>query len=395
VKAFCTKLWVIAIQTLLSISLIANAYAHKPSDAFMIIESLAESKTVSIRLSLALTDIDAAIESLDENQDRQLTFSEFKAASGAIESLVKREVVIHCGATPLSVAWQLDDSSESSALEKRNDGTYARLKTAVTCALPEAVHMQYRLFELIDTTHRLLVTNMLGSVESLQVASPSEKTFLLRAGGGSNSSAVDVGKANASGLATLFTFIVEGFTHLAIGWDHLAFILVLVLPFTLWRRNSHGLSLDWPTCKRLLFVISAFTVGHCVTLVLVTLQIITVTGRWIEPTIALTIVVSAALNLMPDLKALRIWIPLVFGTIHGLGFSTVLSELDISAGSRLMALIGFNLGIEFGQIAFVASWALAQYWLIRWSGYLRWVVMGGSAILMLAAIMLTIIRTSS
>ncbi len=371
-------------------SFVGVVHAHKPSDAFMVFEAS------SARLSLALKDIDAAIDSLDENQDRQLTFAEFKLAIPAIEALVRKEVTIHCGSDKLGARWRIDNSSESSALEKRNDGTYVRLKADFSCVNDQPLQLQYRLFEGIDTSHRLLISNLLGAVETVAVASPSDGLVTLRGGKVAIGAAAGLAvKESSSALSTLLNFIVEGFIHLAIGWDHLAFILVLVLPFMLWKPNNQSYLIDWAACKRLLYVISAFTLGHCLTLVLVTLNIITITGQWVEPTIALTIVISAALNLMPDVKAPRVWVPLVFGTVHGLGFSSVLSELDISEGSRLIALIGFNLGIELGQIAFVVVWAVAQYGLIRFKGYVRWVVMGGSTVLMLAAVMLTIVRASA
>ncbi len=380
-----------AFSLCIFVTVIGTAQAHKPSDAFMVFEPS------SVRLSLALKDIDAAIESLDENQDRQLTYAEFKLAIPAIEVLVKKDVTLYCGSNILNSGWRIDESTEASALEKRNDGTYVRLKADITCLNDQAMQLQYRLFEEIDTSHRLLVSNLLGSVETVSAASPSERLLILRGSGGAIKSSATDSKPdkNSSALSTLTNFIVEGFTHLAIGWDHLAFILVLVLPFMLWEKNGQKYQLDWAACKQLLCVVSAFTLGHCLTLVLVTLNVITITGQWVEPTIALTIVISAALNLMPEVKAPRVLMPLVFGTIHGLGFSSVLSELGISSGSRLMALVGFNLGIELGQIAFVVLWAIAQYGLIRFKGYMRWVVMGGSTVLMLAAVMLTIVRASA
>jgi hypothetical protein len=378
---------VVALFLWLSLALFGNAQAHKPSDAFLSIEPASGTQKVDLQLSLALKDLDAAIETLDENNDRQLTHAELKAAKVEIEALVKKDVIVQCGPNPAIFGWQFDESPNLSALEKRNDGTYVRLKAEVSCPSANSLQLQYRLFEDIDTSHRLLVSNLLGVVESVSVASPSKNLVLLRNGGGM--------KESASAAATFFNFIVEGFTHLAIGWDHLAFILVLVLPYVLWKSSALTYVFDWRAGKRLLYVISAFTVGHCVTLVLVTLNIITVTGQWVEPTIALTIVISAALNLMPEVKAPRVWMPLIFGTVHGLGFSSVLSELEISAGSRLLALIGFNLGIELGQIVFVMIWAALQYGLIRLQGYVRWVVVGGSAVLMVAAVMLTIVRASA
>jgi HupE / UreJ protein len=377
----------IAIFLCLAFTISGNVHAHKPSDAFMTIESTPVAQKVNVRLSLALKDIDAAIETLDENNDRQLTFAELKKSRVEIENLVGKEVVVQCGSNSTSVTWQFDQSQDVSPLEKRNDGTYVRLKAEVSCASASSLQLQYRLFEDIDMSHRLLISNLLGVTESVSVASPSNNFVLLRNGGNV--------KEAASAVATVMNFIIEGFTHLAIGWDHLAFILVLVLPFMLWKKNQAAYDFDWHSGKRLLYVISAFTVGHCVTLVLVALNIITVTGQWVEPTIALTIVISAALNLMPEVKAPRVWMPLIFGTIHGLGFSSVLSELEISAGSRLLALVGFNLGIELGQIVFVALWAALQYGLVRLQGYARWVVTGGSIVLMVAAVMLTIVRASS
>jgi hypothetical protein len=373
-----------------------NVYAHKPSDAFLRIDStnLSTSKNIHLQLSLALKDLDAAVENLDDNQDRQLTFAEFKSAIPAIKDLIQKEVTFYCGDSPSKLNWRIDDLSASSALEKRNDGTYVRLKAELNCAVANSLQLQYRLFENIDTSHRLLMTNTIGSSEVLQVGAPSETPLLLKGTTESIGVFSKVEKTKASAMATLFAFIVEGFTHLAIGWDHLAFILVLVLPYTLWRANLESLNIDWSNVKKLLFVISAFTAGHCLTLVLVTLQIVTVTGQWVEPTIALTIAITAALNLMPDVKAPRLWIPLVFGTIHGLGFSSVLGELDVSTDSRLAALIGFNLGIELGQVAFVAIWAALQYWLIRWKGYGRWIMNGGSSALMFAAVVLVIVRTT-
>jgi HupE / UreJ protein len=368
---------------------VGSVSAHKPSDAFMTVEPL------SIRLSVALKDLDAAIETIDENEDRKLTFAEFKAATSSIEALIQKEVSLRCGVSPLNLRWRIDESSQSSALEKRNDGTYVRLTSGASCHKNEPIQLQYRLFETIDTSHRLLITNQLGAADALQVTAPSEKFVQLRSDSAALIGAAASTKTELSIVATLLNFVIEGFTHLAIGWDHLAFILVLVLPFTLWRMSKKAYTLDWICFKRLIFVVSAFTVGHCITLVLVTLNLVQITGQWVEPTIALTIVISAALNLMPDIKAPRLLLALAFGTIHGLGFSSVLSELDISAGSRLAALVGFNIGIELGQIVFVMLWALAQYWLIRWNGYRRWVLMLGSTVLMLGAVVLVIFRTSA
>jgi HupE / UreJ protein len=384
--------WLVVL--VLTINAGLTAHAHKPSDAFLAIEP------GEMTLSVALKDLDLVIESLDENQDRQITFGEFKAAQNEILAIVTKELSIQCDGTAMVLRWQLDTAQGSTALEKRNDGTYSRLKALFNCPLSGVIQMQYRLFENVDSSHRLLITNTLGSVEVVSATSPSEKFLALRSSitkttteGSLDQQASPVLKVSA--MPTFFSFLSQGFLHLAVGWDHLAFILVLVLPFTLWKLQASNTSLDWLMCRRLLLVVSAFTVGHSLTLLLASLNLVSVSANWVEPSIALTIAISAALNLMPEFRTHRLWIPLVFGTIHGLGFSSVLTEMNISSTSKLSALSGFNIGIELGQIAFVIVWALLQYWLLRWQGYLRWIVMGGSAVLMMAAVALTIVRATS
>jgi hypothetical protein len=379
-----------------------TAHAHKPSDAFLAIEPGA------ITLSVALKDLDLVIESLDENQDRQITFGEFKAAQNEILAIVTKELSIQCDGAATALRWKLDrdkdrdrnNAQDSTALEKRNDGTYSRLKAPFDCPPSGVIQMQYRLFENVDSSHRLLITNTLSSVEVVSATSPSDKFVPLRANvtlantaGSAERQAVP--RSAINGATTFFSFLNQGFLHLMVGWDHLAFILVLVLPFTLWKLQASNTSLNWQMCRRLLLVVSAFTIGHSLTLLLATLNLVSVNANWVEPTIALTIAISAALNLMPEFKVRRLWIPLVFGTIHGLGFSSVLTEMNVSAASKFSALLGFNIGIELGQITFVGVWALLQYWLLRWQGYLRWIVMGGSAVLMMAAVALTIVRATS
>jgi HupE / UreJ protein len=387
----CVK-WLVAF--VLTIGAGLTAQAHKPSDAFLAIESGA------LTLSVALKDLDLVVEGLDENQDRQITFGEFKAAKNEILAIVTKELSMQCDGLAIELRWQLDTAQDSTALEKRNDGTYSRLKALFDCPLSSVIQMQYRLFENVDSSHRLLITNTLSSVEVVSAASPSEKLVVLRSSsapvattGTAKQHAASASKLNS--LTTFFSFLSQGFLHLVVGWDHLAFILVLVLPFTLWKLQTSNTSLDWLMCRRLLLVVSAFTVGHSLTLLLATLNLVSVSANWVEPTIALTIAISAALNLMPEFRVSRLWIPLIFGTIHGLGFSSVLTEMNISATSRFSALLGFNVGIELGQIAFVGIWALLQFWLLRWQGYLRWIVLGGSTVLMMAAVALTIVRATS
>jgi len=104
--------------------------------------------------------------------------------------------------------------------------------------------------------------------------------------------------------------------------------------------------------RRLLMVITAFTVAHSVTLALAVLNVVTPPGNVVEPIIALSIVYVGADNLLVRTgRDMRVWIALVFGLIHGFGFASVLREMGLPSGALGWSLFSFNLGVEIGQIA--------------------------------------------
>lgn len=131
-----------------------------------------------------------------------------------------------------------------------------------------------------------------------------------------------------------------GVEHIIGGIDHLLFLLALL-------ALSRGV---WPTVK----IVTAFTVAHSITLSLAALGLVHVPAR-IEPLIAASIVWVAVENLVAPAGVGRRWlIAAAFGLVHGLGFASALIELDLSRETLVRALIGFNVGVEVGQLAFVA-----------------------------------------
>ena len=133
----------------------------------------------------------------------------------------------------------------------------------------------------------------------------------------------------------------------------------------------------WP----LLRTITAFTIGHSITLVLATLGFTSASPAWVEPVIAASIAFTALLNIypVPLLRAERL--ALVFGLVHGYGFAGLLIEAAAPAGLRPWALAGFNLGVEAGQLTAVAAWVLLSQLVVRQPWYGSVVVRGGSSLL--------------
>lgn len=371
-----------------------SAWAHKASDAYLRVAAAgdadpARADAVALQLSLALKDVDAALDLLDADGDRQLTWGEIKQATPAVAAWVGKGIRWQCGDAVLDPAWRFE------ALEQRTDGRYIRMATALECGATQALALDYRLMQGIDPTHRLLVSGQLGGQPLAAVLAPDgrSRTDLRTVGG---STAAPEAATARSGPATLAHFVSEGVHHILEGYDHLAFLLALLLPITLLRRHGAAQAVPaagpWGGVKALLLTVTSFTVGHSVTLVLAGLGWVTVSGNWVEPAIAISIGVSALLNLFP-VKGLRSdLLALCFGLVHGLGFSGALVEAGVSGGLLVWALAGFNLGVEAGQLMVVAVWCAVSLLLARWSGYRTVVVKGGSVALIVLSLYWTMQR---
>jgi hypothetical protein len=149
-------------------------------------------------------------------------------------------------------------------------------------------------------------------------------------------------------LAVMQTFIPSGIHHIMIGPDHILFLVGLLL-----------LGGGWTTLVK---IVTAFTLGHSLTLSLAALNVVTPPARVIEPAIALSIVFVGADNLVRgEGKDLRAWAALVFGLVHGFGFANVLREFGLPREALGWSLFSFNFGVEIGQLAIVlvVSTALA------------------------------------
>jgi len=174
------------------------------------------------------------------------------------------------------------------------------------------------------------------------------------------------------------SFLWLGVEHILIGWDHLLFLLVLLL------RGGGWLSIAK--------IITAFTVAHSITLTLAALDVVTLPDRLVEAVIALSIAYVAAENLLPRPAASRRWIvSFTFGLVHGFGFSSVLRELGLPTQGLVLSLLGFNLGVEAGQALVVALVlpALMVLRTTRWEGRVVW---GSSTAILLVGVALFVER---
>ncbi len=250
---------------------------------------------------------------------------------------------------------------------------------ASPCALPAEPALGYALFAEVDPTHRgILKIERAGEPVRLRLLDPAQGVAPRPAPGAASGAAAAAG-AQAGGADA--SFLREGIHHILTGYDHVLFLLCLLLPAAMrrtpagWRPvESPGQAL-WPVVG----IVTAFTVAHSITLALAALKIATLPAWFVEPAIAVTIVVAALDNLVPVFRLPRGAVTFAFGLVHGFGFAGVLGELDLPAGAFAWALLRFNLGLELGQLAIVSAAVALLYAARRWRGYPRWVIGAGSA----------------
>jgi hydrogenase/urease accessory protein HupE len=181
----------------------------------------------------------------------------------------------------------------------------------------------------------------------LTIRTPNgSKEFAL--GEGVREASLDITQPLATGW---LDFVWLGIEHILSGYDHLLFLVALL-------ATARGF---WGIVK----IVTAFTLAHSITLTLASLGLVTVPSRVIEPMIAVSIVWVALENIFAsDPARRRALISFAFGLVHGFGFATALQELNLTRSAIARGLVGFNLGVELGQLAFVAAFFPILVWLL-------------------------------
>ncbi|MEO6366111.1 MAG: HupE/UreJ family protein [Luteimonas sp.] len=310
---------------------IAPAVAHTLSVSHLDVQ-VDDAGDARVELDLALRDLALTLP-IDANRDEAITWGELQAQRDAIETLVLSKVTLMrlsstCRLTPTGLATRRYD-----------DGMYAVLQLAARCPLTGTLRIDYRLLFDRDPQHRALITVRQAGKVSSGIAR-AEATVV---------------EARLEGGNPFVDFVREGIHHILLGYDHLAFLISLLLPAALVRtarrwQPSPGLRSSF---LHILGIVTAFTVAHSVTLSLAALGWITPASRWVEAAIAASVLLAALNNLWPVVTR-RVWVVgFLFGLIHGFGFAGALAELGLPRQSRLLALFGFNLGVELGQLGVV------------------------------------------
>ena len=353
------------------------ALAHKPSDSYLAV--VVEGAAVRGQWDIALRDLEFAL-GLDADGNGEITWGELKARRGEIEGYALARLKVFAGQKACAL------KPSSFLVDDHSDGAYAVLRFDIDCgtaagrpaSAPDKLDLAYSLFFDLDPTHRGLLRFERGGSAATHVLSPERPRLTLHAG-------------EVTLLSQFLDYLKEGVWHIWIGFDHILFLLSLLLPAVLvrhgreWQAASRFSDVFWEVLK----VVTAFTVAHSITLSLAALSVISLPSRLVESTIALSVVLAALNNLKPLVAEKRWMVAFLFGLIHGFGFASVLADLGLPQNALLLALVGFNLGVETGQLAIVALF-LPLAFLLRGTGFYRRGVftLGSAAIALVAAVWL-------
>jgi hypothetical protein len=310
-----------------------NAFAHKPSDSYLFLQENGQ-----LRWDIALRDLEQAI-GLDKNQDGQLTWGELKQQEATMSAYaLSRFQVQEEGKT-------CDLRLAQLQINEHTDGAYVALHLQSDCSFAAADNLafKYQLLFDIDPTHRGILLDQRAGLKAGSMIFSKQQTEL------------SIAPEQLSAWSTFVNYIVEGVYHIWIGLDHLLFISMLILPavLTVNARQWQEVNSFKPALFNLLKVITAFTVAHSLTLSLAALEIVSLPSRLVESAIALSIIVLALNIFYPIIKHDQWWLAFGFGLLHGFGFASVLMELELPKTMLLQALVGFNVGVELGQLMLV------------------------------------------
>lgn len=342
------------------------AQAHKPSDSYLSLN--VHEQRIDGQWDIALRDLDFVI-GLDADGNGELTWDEVRARHTDIAAYAMSRLSLSSNTEVCSA------TVHEQLIDDHTDGAYSVLRFSAVCAEPiKTLIVEYRLLFDVDPQHKGLLKLQNRGTTSTAVFSPDTATqkFTL---------------AEPDRLTQFSDFLKTGVWHIWIGFDHILFLLSLLLPAVLiWSDKKWRAARSFKSAFVDVFkIVTAFTLAHSITLTLATLQIIALPSRLVESAIAVSVIFAALNNIFPMIPTRR-WIAAFgFGLIHGFGFASVLFDLGLPQNSLLLALVGFNIGVELGQLAIVTVFLPLAYSLRESWFYRRLVLIGGSALIVLIA----------
>ena len=321
----------------------SSAAAHALGQSYIFLRVYHDS--ITVRVEMTVDDLNRVLQ-LGRGTGKGMTRDQVGTNLDAVMGYVRPRLYVGTGGRELPLQFTSYD------LQRFNDSEYVLLRFAVKGLerLPEQLEVGFPVLFEIDPRHR----NLLVVEHNWRTGTFNDESNVALIFSPANSrQTLDL--SNSSVLSGFVGFVRLGMWHIWIGLDHILFLLALILPAVLVRRADRWEPVPSfrPAMLTVLAIVTCFTVAHSITLSLAALDIARLPERPVEAIIAASIAAAALYNLYPQIQVREWMIAFVFGLFHGFGFANVLNELDLEPRYLVLSLLGFNLGVEIGQIAII------------------------------------------
>ena len=330
-----------------------HAFAHNPDTSYARV-AIADNQ-IEVRLTLDLFTLQK-IRPVDADGDQLVTRAELDAAAPEVVKFLRDFVRLEIDGQLVNIGESSPASMPSGTGDSIAAADWHTANGLVTFTfhhlLRKPAHDVALLFDFFDTVgtrHTVLgAFEYRGRTEEVTFTETEPDYLLDTAYAAGKNALPPSSNSQPSIMGSVGRFIKLGVEHIFLGYDHICFLLALLVVSRF---------------REMLKIITSFTVAHSITLIVAGLGIARLPSRLVECGIALTIIYVAFDNLRRKSTAHRWLLTFGFGLVHGFGFASVLSELGLPAVGRVRCLLAFNIGVEIGQLAIV-SVALPILWLL-------------------------------
>ncbi|WP_299080278.1 HupE/UreJ family protein [uncultured Paraglaciecola sp.] len=316
-----------------------SLHAHQMSTGYLNLDlSASQEQGVQGQLQLRWFDINSQVQ-LDKNLDGNLQWQEVKSRETQLMQFISNHLKIEVNQQLCTLI-----TSDELRSDYHFDEGYMSYSFVTSCKIKviDELVVRYSALFAQDPEHKLII-NLNGTGDDMlgignTVVSADQQVV-----------AIDI--KNSGWLSVMGNYIYQGIVHIFIGTDHILFLIVLVLTSVLIYKNGKWIAKlnNSLVIRDTIWIITAFTLAHSLTLTATALGWLAPSSRWVEFGIAISIVLTSINNVWPVITRLS-WVTFGFGLLHGMGFASVLGELGLSQEYTLLSILAFNLGVEVGQI---------------------------------------------